>query len=143
MRHATASPWNPPAPIALMIGLESRMASMADDTKETENVQFIAGQVHALVGFCVAVINSHPSPEMLGLHLEAVEHVTLAHVESTLVMEDFLEGTRNVFDRLKAAVADAEARQEERTASAETTSGEPERDEGADARAVEQRQGHP
>jgi hypothetical protein len=118
------------------------MASMADDTKETENVHFIAGQVHALVGFCVAVINSHPSPEMLGLHLDAVEHVTLAHVESSLVMEDFLEGTRNVFDRLKAAVADAEARQEERTASAEAASEQPERAEGADARTLAQRQGH-
>ena len=116
---------------------------MADDTKETENVHFIAGQVHALVGFCVAVINSHPSPEMLGLHLDAIEHVTLAHVESTLVMEDFLEGTRNVFDRLRAAVADAEARQEERTASAEAASGEPEQDEGAEGRALEQRHGHP
>jgi hypothetical protein len=118
------------------------MASMADDTKETENVHFIAGQVHALVGFCVAVINSHPSPEMLGLHLDAVEHVTLAHVEATLVMEDFLHGTRNVFDRLKAAAADAEARREEQAASAEASE-EPERDEGADARALEQRQGHP
>jgi hypothetical protein len=121
------------------------MASMADDAQETENVHFIAGQVHALVGFCVAVINSHPSPEMLGLHLDAVEHVTLAQVESTLVMEDFLQGTRNVFDRLRAAVADAEARQEEeeRTASAEAASEEPERDEAADARELEQRQGHP
>jgi hypothetical protein len=116
---------------------------MADDTNETENVHFIAGQVHALVGFCVAVINSHPSPEMLGLHLDAVEHVTLAHVESTLVMEDFLEGTRNVFDRLRAAVADAEARQEERMASAEVASEEAEQDESADAQALEQRQGHP
>jgi hypothetical protein len=115
---------------------------MADDTQETENVHFVAGQVHALVGFCVAVINSHPSPEMLGLHLEAVEHVTLAHVESTLVMEDFLEGTRNVFDRLKAAVADAEARHEERMVSAEAASEEAEQPEGADARALEQRQGH-
>jgi hypothetical protein len=83
-----------------------------DDTQETENIRFLAGQVHALVGFCVAVINTHPSPADLNLHLEAVEHVTLAHVESTLVIEDFLDGMRNVFDRLKTAVASAEARQE-------------------------------
>src|SRR5215469_4053554 len=113
---------------------------MADGTQDTENVLFLAGQVHALVGFCIAVINAHPSPAELGLHLDAAEHVTLAHVESTLVMEDFLEGVRNVFDRLKAAVADAEARQEERTASAEASSEELERDEGAEGRALEQRQ---
>jgi hypothetical protein len=88
---------------------------MADDLAETEsdNIRFLAGQVHALVGFCVAAINSHSSPEVLGLHLDAVEHVTLAHVESTLVVEEFIDGMRDVFDRLKAAVADAEARQDE------------------------------
>ena len=117
-----------------------------DDSRETENVHFLAGQVHALVGFCIAIINNHPSPSKLGLHLDAVEHVTLAHVESTLVMEDFLDGVRNVFDRLKMAVADAEARHEqqerqEETASAEGDSERSEREEAA-ARALEQRQGH-
>ena len=80
------------------------------DTRETENVRFLAGQVHALVGFCVTIINTHPSPADLGLHLEAVEQVTLARVESTLVIEDFLQGVRNVFDRLKMAAANAETR---------------------------------
>ena len=81
------------------------------DTRETENVRFLAGQVHALVGFCVTLINTHPSPADLSLHLDAVEQVTLAHVESTLVIEDFLHGVRNVFDRLRTAVASAETRQ--------------------------------
>jgi hypothetical protein len=81
------------------------------ETQETENVRFLAGQVHALVGFCVTLINTHPSPADLGLHLDAIEQVTLARVESTLVIEDFLHGVRNVFDRLRAAVANAETRQ--------------------------------
>lgn len=135
--------WNLPTPAALSIRPDTRMAFMVDDAQETQNVHFIAGQVHALVGFCVAVANSHPSPEMLGLHLEAVEHVTLAHVESTLVMEDFLVGVRNVFDRLKAAVADAEARQDGETAAAEGAAAERERGEAEEARPLEQRQGHP
>jgi hypothetical protein len=90
---------------------------MADDTQktETENVHFLAGQVHGLIGFCIAVINTHPSPANLSQHIEAVEHVTLARVESTLVIEDFLDGVRNVFDRLKTAVASAEARQADQT----------------------------
>jgi hypothetical protein len=33
------------------------MALMAAESHETENVHFLAGQVHALVGFCIAVIN--------------------------------------------------------------------------------------
>ena len=81
------------------------------DTRETENVRFLAGQVHALVGFCVTIINTHPSPAELSLHLDAVEQVTLARVESTLVIEDFLHGVRNVFDRLRTAVVSAETRQ--------------------------------
>jgi hypothetical protein len=113
------------------------------DTREIENVRFLAGQVHALVGFCVAIINTHPSPAELSLHIEAVEHVTLARVESTLVIEDFLEGVRNVFDRLKTAVANAEARQAERTATAEDISEKSEWEDAAAAQAAKERQGHP
>jgi hypothetical protein len=85
--------------------------TLVTDTRETENMRFVAGQVHALVGFCVTLINTHPAPADLSLHLDAVEQITLAHVESTLVIEDFLHGVRNVFDRLRTAVASAETRQ--------------------------------
>jgi hypothetical protein len=98
---------------------------------------------HALVGFCIAVINTHPSPAELRLHIEAAEHVTLAKAESTLVLEDFLEGVRNVFDRLKTAVADAEARQEEQEAVAEESSERPEWEEAAIAQVKRDRQNHP
>jgi hypothetical protein len=91
-------------------GCASREA-LVTDTGETENVRFLAGQVHALVGFCVTLINTHPSPADLSMHLDAIEQVTLAHVESALVIEDFLHGVRNVFDRLRTAVTSAEARQ--------------------------------
>jgi hypothetical protein len=119
------------------------MALMADDTRETENVRYLAGQVHALVGFCVAIINTHPSPADLSQHIEAVEHVTLARVESTLVIEDFLDGVRNVFDRLRTAVANAESQQAEQTASAEDISEKKDQEEPAAAPAIEQRQHHP
>src|SRR5258708_40087070 len=98
---------------------------MADDPRETENVRFLAGQVHALGGFCIAIINTHPSPADLSQHIEAVEHVTLARAESTLVIEDFLAGVRHVFDRLKTAGANAEARQARRTSTAEHRSENP------------------
>jgi hypothetical protein len=118
---------------------------MADDTRETENIRFLAGQVHALVGFCVALINTHPSPADLTMHLEAVEHVTLARVESTLVIEDFLDGMRDVFDRLKTAVATAEARQEAnetaQPAEAEAVSETADWEQAAAAQLTRQRQG--
>jgi hypothetical protein len=116
---------------------------MADDTREIENVRFLAGQVHALVGFCIATINTHPSPADLSQHLEAAEHVTLAYVESTLVMEDFLDGVRNVFDRLKTAVSDAEARRELQAAGAGDVSEKSDWEEVATAQATKERQGLP
>jgi hypothetical protein len=122
--------------------MQHRVALMAD-TQETENVQFLAGQVHALIGFCIAIINTHPSPAELSQHIEAVEHVTLAHVESTLVIEGFLDGVRNVFDRLKIVVADAEGRQAEQIATAEEVSEQSDREEAATAQAARERQGHP
>ena len=97
------------------------------DTRETENVRYLAGQVHALVGFCVTIINTHPSPADLSLHLDAVEQVTLAHVESTLVIEDFLHGVRNVFDRLRTAVVSAETRQANQSGTSRPAGQEPTR----------------
>ena len=97
------------------------------DTRETENVRFLAGQVHALVGFCVTLINTHPSPADLGLHLDAVEQITLARVESTLVIEEFLNGVRNVFDRLRIAVANAETRQANQSGASRPLSAQPTR----------------
>jgi hypothetical protein len=114
---------------------------MADTGEtETENVRFLAGQMHALIGFCIAVINTHPSPADLSLHLDAVEHVTLAKVESTLVIEEFLDGVRNVFDRLRRAVADAEARQ---AVTAEEGSERPDWEEATTSQEIKERQGHP
>jgi len=112
------------------------------DTGETENVGFLAGQVHALVGFCVTIINTHPWPADLSQHIEAVEHVTLARVESTLVIENFLDGVRNVFDRLKTAVADAEARQAEQTTTTDDISKKSEWEEAAKEQMTKERQGH-
>jgi hypothetical protein len=113
------------------------------DTRESENVQFLAGQVHALIGFCIAIINTHPSPAELSQHIEAAEHVTLAHVESTLVIEDFLDGVRNVFDRLKIAVADAEARQAAQAAAPEEISEGSDWEQAATAQVTKERQSHP
>jgi hypothetical protein len=113
------------------------------DTRDSENVQFLAGQVHALVGFGIAIINTHPSPAELSQHIEAAEHVTLARVESALVIEAFLEGVRNVFDRLKIAAADAEARQAAQTAAPEDVSEGSDREQAATEQVTKERQSHP
>jgi hypothetical protein len=76
-----------------------------------EKIEFLGGQVHALVGVCAAFINNDPNPTRLDKLLETVEQATLARVESELVQEDYLEGVRDVMDRLRKAAASAAARQ--------------------------------
>jgi hypothetical protein len=76
-----------------------------------EKIEFLAGQVHGLIGFCSAIINDHPSPARLSRWLDESEQLNLAHVESTLVREEYLYGLRDVMDRLQKAVANARARQ--------------------------------
>jgi hypothetical protein len=40
---------------------------------DSEKLEFLAGRVHALVGFATAVITSHPNPMVLARHLESAE----------------------------------------------------------------------
>jgi hypothetical protein len=74
-------------------------------------LEFLAGQVHALIGFCVAIIDDHHDIARLTKQIDRFEQLILAHIESTLVAEIYLDGARDVMDRLKKAVAMAQERQ--------------------------------
>jgi len=69
-----------------------------------DDIQFLAGQVHALMGFALAIINTHPSPRTLARQLDLVGQVTLARSEASTVSDDFVEGVQNVQDRLETGV---------------------------------------
>jgi hypothetical protein len=74
-----------------------------------EKLEFLAGRVHALVGFATAVIPSHPNPALLAEHLEKVGAVNLAQAETAVVHEEYVLGVEDMRDRLKDAVAIAMA----------------------------------
>jgi hypothetical protein len=74
---------------------------------ESEKIEFLAGQIHALMGFALAVINTHPSPAQLSRHLDFAGEITLARAEGTLVSDHYVEGLQNVQDRLRRGVETA------------------------------------
>jgi hypothetical protein len=80
---------------------------MTDD----EKLEFLAGQVHALVGFAPAVITSHPNLGVLARHLEKVGQINSVSAETSLASDAYVEGVRNMQDRLKAIVEMASAQQ--------------------------------
>jgi hypothetical protein len=70
---------------------------------ESEKIEFLGGQVHALMGFAIAVITSHPTPAVLALHVDRMAEINLANAESTAVVETYIDGVLDVKDRLKSA----------------------------------------
>jgi hypothetical protein len=77
---------------------------------QSEKIEFLGGQVHALVGFAQAVILSHPNLAELAQHLEQIGTANLAAAETAAVREEYVLGVEDIRDRLKLAVTSALAR---------------------------------
>jgi hypothetical protein len=77
---------------------------------QSEKIEFLGGQVHALVGFAHAIITSHPNLALLARHLDEIGKVNLATAETSAVREGYVLGVEDIRDRLKAAVTSALAR---------------------------------
>ena len=73
-------------------------------------LRYSDGQVHMLIGFLLAVIDTHPDPHELMRHFERAEQITLAKSEASLIAEDYIDGEIDVANRLKAALETARAR---------------------------------
>jgi hypothetical protein len=71
---------------------------------QSEKIEFLGGQVHALVGFAHATITSHPNLPVLARHIEEIAKVNLATAETAAVREEYVLGVEDIRDRLKAAV---------------------------------------
>lgn len=71
---------------------------MTDD----EKLEFLAGQVHALVSFAGAAIITHPNPTALRSEIDRLHQVALAMSESRLVSEAYIDGLKQTRDSLGA-----------------------------------------
>jgi hypothetical protein len=74
---------------------------------QADKIEYLAGQVQALIAFAVAIISSHPDPELLAHHLDLLNQVTLASVENSLVADKYVQGVQDVQGRLTTAVETA------------------------------------
>jgi hypothetical protein len=73
-------------------------------TETERKIEFLEGQIHALMGFALAMITTHPTPARLSRHLDFVGQVTLARAEGALVPDAYVDGVLNVQDRLRRGV---------------------------------------
>jgi len=79
---------------------------MPEDTR----TDYIAGQVHGLIAFALAVISSHHDPANLEAHLASVSFAAGARAGAEPVSEDFLEGMEDVAGRLRKIAEKARLR---------------------------------
>ena len=73
----------------------------------SEKIEFLGGQVHALIGFATAVITASDDLAYLARHLDFVSQTNLVKAENALVDEMYVEGVLDVQKRLKSAVETA------------------------------------
>ena len=74
---------------------------------DSEKIEFLAGQVHALMGFAIAIITTSADPTRLARHLDFVGEITLARTEGASVPDSYVEGVQDIQDRLTRAVETA------------------------------------
>jgi DNA-binding GntR family transcriptional regulator len=74
---------------------------------EAEKIEYLGGQVHALVGFAVAVITADEAPQRLARYIELLSEINAAKTAASLASDTYLEGLDNVQSRLKQAVETA------------------------------------
>lgn len=72
------------------------------EPQRLQNLEFIAGQVQALVALGLLLVKTHPYRERLPRQLGDAEQAAMARAETAQAGDDFLDGIRDVFDRLKA-----------------------------------------
>ena len=67
-------------------------------------LDFVAGQVHGLVAFALAIIHAHPDPTALMKYLKVADMVAEGIAGGSTVSDDFLKGVDDVSGRLESAV---------------------------------------
>jgi hypothetical protein len=84
------------------------------DAEIRRRLQWLAGQTHGLTSVLTTLVMTHRSPADLAREIAAVEQIALALVESAVVPDDYLDGMRDIFDRLKKSAAIAQEQQANR-----------------------------
>ncbi len=79
---------------------------MADEASiYLDRVAFMAGEIHALLCFALAVAESHPNRQTLKNEFEAASQSGLAKIETTLASDKTVAGFQEVSDRILRLLA--------------------------------------
>ena len=88
------------------------------NSDEVSRLDFIAGQMHELLSFALAVINTHQDPANLEAHLASADLAASAHAGAEQASDSFLAGMEDVAVRLRSAAETARQRKGEPRAAA-------------------------
>jgi hypothetical protein len=72
-----------------------------------EKIEFAAGQVHALMGVCHALILSHQNLPLLSRSIELLSQANLAGAETKLVDDHYIDGIQDIWARMRKALETA------------------------------------
>ena len=72
-----------------------------DEYSQQAHADFVSGRLHGAGVVLLALANTHPDPGALLTEIEKVEQAAQAHVEATLLSEDYLNGMRDIIDRVR------------------------------------------
>lgn len=67
-----------------------------------ERCAFLSGQVHALISFALATVETHPNKAALKHEFEMSSQVALARLENALTIDKAIEGFQDAAGRLLA-----------------------------------------
>jgi hypothetical protein len=72
-----------------------------DIKNDHDRLDFVAGRVHGINAVLLALAKTHPDPATFLHEIESVEQAALAKVEPTLMTDLYLDGMRDIIDRVQ------------------------------------------
>jgi hypothetical protein len=75
-----------------------------------DKIDFMSGQIKALINFATAVIQSHPSPEILRHHFETIARADPTSPEGLSISEAHVDGIADIDRQIAIALEQAVGR---------------------------------
>jgi hypothetical protein len=72
-----------------------------DNKNDHDWLSFVAGRAYGINAVLLALAETHPDPTSFLRELENFEQAGLAQTESTLLPDRYLEGMRDIIDRVR------------------------------------------
>ncbi len=72
-------------------------------------IDFLIGEVQALLAFAAALVKTHHDPELFARHFQAAEQAGLAKLETILALDELVEGFQFASEQILVALKSARA----------------------------------